>query len=187
MELSEEEKKLLSQYQILSSSIPNFANRIAVEIVPPIIFVGLGLYTGQILWFLILIAMLVFYNLQRVIRQYKNIVRLKSISEKTLGTLEEQIAEVRTTGKYRFDEMKKCFWGDAKVVIGISKISNAKYQSTYYEFDGNRINLEDEDSVLFEGDETTVIPSVIKSFNDKPELFMTFPIYYTNVTCKINS
>lgn len=70
--------------------MPSLVNRVAVEIVPPIIFVAIGIYTGQIIWFLVLITLMVIYNVQRVLRQYKNIVKLKSISKKTIGTVNEQ-------------------------------------------------------------------------------------------------
>lgn len=85
MNLSEEEKKLLTQYRVLSDSMPSLANRLALEIIPPIVFVSIGLYTGDLTWFLALVALMVTYNVQRVIRQYKNIVKLKSISQKALG------------------------------------------------------------------------------------------------------
>lgn len=87
MSLSDDEKKLLEQYQILSNSNPKFLNRLAVEIIPPIVFVCLGLYTGKIIWFLVLIVLMVTYNVQRVIHQNKNIEKLRSISIKTIGTV----------------------------------------------------------------------------------------------------
>lgn len=90
MEISEEEKKLLMQYQSLSDSIPNLINRIVIEVVPPALFVVIGLFTGDVIWFLIVIALMVIYNIQRVLRQYKNIVNLKSISQKTLGNISEE-------------------------------------------------------------------------------------------------
>lgn len=90
MEISEEEKKLLMQYQSLSDSIPNLINRIVIEVVPQALFVVIGLFTGDVIWFLIVIALMVIYNIQRVLRQYKNIVKLKSISKKTLGNISEE-------------------------------------------------------------------------------------------------
>jgi len=85
MELSKEERELLKQYQVLSDSIPRLVNRVAVEVVPPIIFVALGLCTGDAVWFVVVITLMVIYNVQRVLRQYKNIVKLKSISKKAIG------------------------------------------------------------------------------------------------------
>jgi len=90
MELSKEEVKLLKQYQTLSNSVPSLASRLAIEIVPAIIFVSLGLYFNQIIWFLVLIGMLVFYNVQRVIRQRKSIAKLRSISQKAIGNINER-------------------------------------------------------------------------------------------------
>lgn len=87
MKLSEEERELLKQYQRLSETMPGLINRLAVEIIPPIIFVSIGLYTGKIIWFLTLIMLMVVYNVQRVLRQYKNIVKLRSISVKTIGII----------------------------------------------------------------------------------------------------
>lgn len=84
--LSDDEKKLLAQYQVLSDSMPSLANRLAVEIIPAALFVAAGIYTDNIIWFLVLIATMVTYNLQRIIRQQKNITRLKSISQKTLDS-----------------------------------------------------------------------------------------------------
>lgn len=89
MEISEDEKELLKQYQSLSVTMPSLVNRLAIEVVPPIIFVAIGLYTGQVVWFVVLIVLMVIYNVQRILRQYKNIIKLKSISEKTIGTIDE--------------------------------------------------------------------------------------------------
>ncbi|UTA47572.1 hypothetical protein L1F30_15630 [Simiduia sp. 21SJ11W-1] len=87
MEISKEEKELLKQYQSLSDSMPSLASRVAIEVVPPAIFVAIGLFTGQVIWFLVVITLMVVYNVQRVLRQYKNIIKLKSISEKTIGSI----------------------------------------------------------------------------------------------------
>ena len=89
MELSEEEQKLLKQYQTLSTSLPSLANRVAIEVVPAIIFVSLGMYTEKIIWFVVLITLMVTYNVQRVLRQYKNIKKLNSISKKAIGNIDE--------------------------------------------------------------------------------------------------
>ncbi len=90
MALSEDEKELLVKYQNISESMPSLMNRLAIEVAPPAIFVGLGLYTGKVVWFLILIALMVLYNVQRVLRQHKNIVKLRSISNKTIGSTSER-------------------------------------------------------------------------------------------------
>ena len=90
MEITEEEKELLKQYQVLSTSMPNLANRVAIEVVPPVIFAAVGLVTGQVMWFLVVITLMVVYNVQRVFRQYKSIVKLKSIAEKTIGNVSKE-------------------------------------------------------------------------------------------------
>lgn len=90
MEISEEEKELLKQYQSLSDSMPSLANRLAIEVVPPALFVAIGIFTGQVIWFVVVIAFMVIYNVQRVLRQYKNIVKLKSISKKTIGNVSDE-------------------------------------------------------------------------------------------------
>ena len=90
MEFSEKEQKLLKQYQSLSTSMPSLTNRLAVEVIPPIVFVTIGIYTGKIIWFIVLVALMVLYNVQRVIRQHKNITMLNSISKKSIGDIDEE-------------------------------------------------------------------------------------------------
>ena len=89
MKLSREEKELLEQYKTLSDSMSSLTNRVAVEIVPPIVFVAIGLYTGKVFWFIVLISLMVAYNVQRVLRQYKNIEKLRSIAQKAICTTNE--------------------------------------------------------------------------------------------------
>tara|TARA_B100001109_G_C18812959_1_gene450603 strand:+ start:78 stop:269 length:192 start_codon:yes stop_codon:yes gene_type:complete len=62
---------------------------LAIEIVPPIVFVAIGFYTGSFTWFIVLIAIMVFYNIQRVIQQTKAIKLLNSISEKVVAETTE--------------------------------------------------------------------------------------------------
>jgi hypothetical protein len=83
--LTKEEKELLGQYQSLSTSVPSLAGRLAVEVVPALIFIGAWVYTGHALYLVVLIAALVGYNIHRILRQYKNLVTLRSISKKTIG------------------------------------------------------------------------------------------------------
>ena len=87
--LSLEEEALLKQYQTLSSSIPSLISRLAIEVVPPIAFLITWFLTEQVSYLIVLIAFMVFYNVQRVLRQYKNIVKLNSISKKTIGVVQE--------------------------------------------------------------------------------------------------
>ena len=86
-EISKEERDLLIQYQSLSKSMPSFSKRLAIEIVPPVIFVAAWSYTNNAIYLIVLILVMVFYNIQRVVRQYKNIASLKSISVKTIGEI----------------------------------------------------------------------------------------------------
>lgn len=90
MDISEEEKELLKQYQSLSKSMPSLLNRVAVEVVPPAVFVAIGWFTGEAIWFVVVIALMVIYNVQRVLRQYKNIAKLQSISEKAIGKIHRE-------------------------------------------------------------------------------------------------
>lgn len=90
MDITEKEKELLKQYQTLSDSIPSLVNRVAVEVMPPAFFVAIGLVTGQAIWYLVVITLMVVYNVQRVVRQYRNIVKLKSISEKMIGNVDKE-------------------------------------------------------------------------------------------------
>ena len=82
MNLSDEELQLLKKYQKFPASLLSQINRVAVEIIPPAIFVGIGLYTGKTKWFFILIILMVAYNVQRVIRQQKYLALLRSIADK---------------------------------------------------------------------------------------------------------
>lgn len=93
MQLKNEEKQLLEQYKTLSNSTLNIANRLAVEVVPPIVFVAIGIIRDEIIWFLLLITIMVFYNVQRVIRQQRNLKTLKSLSDKLLNEKDETSVE----------------------------------------------------------------------------------------------
>jgi hypothetical protein len=82
---TKEEKELLRQYQNLSTSVPSMAGRLAVEVIAASIFIGAWAYTGHALYLVVFIAALVGYNIQRILRQYKNLPKLRSISKKTIG------------------------------------------------------------------------------------------------------
>ena len=84
-ELTEDEKVLLKQYQTLSTSLPNLANRLAVEVVPAVVFVMMWFFTGNVTPLIILISLMVIYNVQRVLRQHKTYKKLHSISKKSIG------------------------------------------------------------------------------------------------------
>ena len=57
-------------------------NLLAVEIVPPALFVALWAWTGRVLFLVLLIAVLVFFNVLRVLRQRRTRALLASISNK---------------------------------------------------------------------------------------------------------
>ena len=60
----------------------HFVNLLAVEIVPPALFVALWAWTGRELFLLLLIAVLVIFNVLRVLRQRRTRALLASISSK---------------------------------------------------------------------------------------------------------
>ena len=81
-QLSSEEQALLRQYAHLSTSSASDLNRLAVEVIPPAVFVALWAYTGKALFLLLLIALLVTFNVWRVMRQRKTRAALQSIAQK---------------------------------------------------------------------------------------------------------
>ncbi|XZF15633.1 hypothetical protein ACTHGU_05810 [Chitinophagaceae bacterium MMS25-I14] len=99
--------------------------------------------------------------------------------------LEELIKQKKTIGNYIFDEQKQCFLGDAETELCISKVAEDKYKSVCYYFDGYEIFLEDKDVEYYDGNEETAKQKAIESFNRQPEMFMGYPILYTNVTCEL--
>jgi hypothetical protein len=60
---------LLTQYQRLPVGRWHFLNLLAVEVVPPALFVALWAWTGRELFLLLLVAVLVCLNVLRVLRQ----------------------------------------------------------------------------------------------------------------------
>ena len=88
--LTNEEKELLKQYQTLPISVPSVAGRLAVEVIPAAIFIGVWVYTGHALYLIVIIAALVGYNIQRILRQYGNLAKLRSISKKTIGEVADK-------------------------------------------------------------------------------------------------
>lgn len=80
--LSRHEQDLLTQYQRLPVGRWHFLNLLAVEIVPPALFVALWAWTGRALFLLLLVAVLVCLNVLRVLRQRRTRALLASISGK---------------------------------------------------------------------------------------------------------
>ncbi|MDR2298115.1 MAG: hypothetical protein LBE30_07210 [Comamonas sp.] len=60
---------MLTQYQRLPVGRWHFLNLLAVEVVPPALFVALWAWTGRELFLLLLVAVLVCLNVLRVLRQ----------------------------------------------------------------------------------------------------------------------
>ena len=79
--LNPTEQALLAQYQRLPTGRWHFLNLLAVEIVPPAVFVALWAFTGREL-FLLLIAVLVLFNVLRVLRQRRTRALLASMAGK---------------------------------------------------------------------------------------------------------
>lgn len=60
-----------------------------------------------------------------------------------------------------------------------------KYKSVCFYFDGHEIFLNDNDIEYYDGDEQTAKQKAIDSFNQQQEMFMGYPIIYTNVICEL--
>ncbi|MEN9353396.1 MAG: hypothetical protein RL318_721 [Fibrobacterota bacterium] len=84
-ELTSEEVGLLRSYSALPTNPSSHWNRLAVEIVPPLMFIGLWAFTGHATYLMFLILALVGYNVLRVSRQRRNIHILKSLATKLLA------------------------------------------------------------------------------------------------------
>lgn len=98
--------------------------------------------------------------------------------------LEYLINEAKTLGRYVFDEGKKCFFADAEVVLCFKEVEEGKYVSCEsYFFDGYEINISEEkaEKLVFYGEEEVVCERVKEYYNSEPEIFMNYPIIYTNV------
>ena len=82
MNFSEEELKLIEQYKKMPVGFKNRINIWAVEILPPILFVDVFIYTGKELYLLATILALVLFNVTRLARQNNTVKTLKSICQK---------------------------------------------------------------------------------------------------------
>lgn len=98
--------------------------------------------------------------------------------------LEKLISKKKTLGKYFFDEEKQIFTSDVEIELIIKKIDKNYYQGQYIYFDGYELWVGDK-TIFFEGNEEEATLKAILSYNEEPELFMGFPIIYTNVSCYI--
>jgi len=103
----------------------------------------------------------------------------------TKNELEALISQKKTIGIYLFDEEQQIFTSDVEIVLGIQKIEEKLYRAEYYFFDGYEAWLRDDQKLLFEGEEAQAKEKAVSSWNEKPEMFMEYPIIYTNVKCEI--
>ena len=82
MNFTEEEWKLIGQFQRLPIGFRKRLNLWAVEIVPPVLFIGIGVYTGRSTYFIGAICVLMLLNIVRLWRQNHTVRVLKSIALK---------------------------------------------------------------------------------------------------------
>ncbi|HEY4664579.1 MAG TPA: hypothetical protein VIG85_06310 [Comamonas sp.] len=82
--LTPSEIKALQQYQRLSASRTHWLHRWVVELLPPLIFVGLWAWTERSVILLALIAVLVFFNLLRVVQQRRTVEQLAGMAQKIM-------------------------------------------------------------------------------------------------------
>lgn len=83
--LNPQEIALLQQYQRLAHHRSHWRHRWAVEVVPPLLFVGLWAITGHTVFLLALIAVLVVFNLLRVLHQQRSAVHLGALADRLLA------------------------------------------------------------------------------------------------------
>lgn len=99
--------------------------------------------------------------------------------------LEKLISKKKTLGKYIFNKKLKIFTSDVEVALGIRKVSESLYKASYYFFDGYEVSVEDS-QLFFEGTPNQALQKAIDSWNESPEIFMGYPIIYTNINCVID-
>ncbi|MGD1842856.1 MAG: hypothetical protein ACFB0B_18460 [Thermonemataceae bacterium] len=100
--------------------------------------------------------------------------------------LEEAISQKKTLGKYFFDEATQAFFTDVEIVLVIKKVGKKLYKAQSYFFDGYEIWVE-EQKLFFEGDEAEAKEKAVSNWNKEPEMFMSYPIIYTNICCEVSS
>ncbi|MDD9749388.1 hypothetical protein [Escherichia albertii] len=98
--------------------------------------------------------------------------------------LEDKIKEKYTIGDYEFDEVNKCFWGDAEIELYLYEVDTDIWRSCdVWYFDGYENGLSDHETedLVFFGDKASVKSKVIEKFNENPQEFMGFKIIYRNI------
>ncbi|MEN7548797.1 hypothetical protein AAG747_12825 [Rapidithrix thailandica] len=101
--------------------------------------------------------------------------------------MEELISQKKTIGLYIFDEEKKIFTSDVEITLGIKKLKDGLYKAEYYFFDGYETGLSEDFQLYFEGNENEAKEKAILSWNEDAEIFMGYPIIYTNIYCEIEN
>jgi len=99
--------------------------------------------------------------------------------------LERLISEKKTLAIYIFDEEHKLFTSDVEINLVIKKIEKDLYKAVSYFFDGYEFWVEDKMELFFEGNEEKAMQKAIERWNNEPEIFMDYPIIYTNLTCEL--
>ena len=104
----------------------------------------------------------------------------------TKKELEAQIRKKKTLGTFVFDDKQKHFTTEVRICLVLQKQKEALYKAQRYFFDGYEIWLGEDAQILFEGNEEEAKTKAIKSWNEPPELFVGYPILYTQITCEID-
>lgn len=100
----------------------------------------------------------------------------------TKAELEALIKEERTLGNFVFDEESQRFTCDVEIVLVVKNDGPKKYRSLCYFFDGYEVSVEEKDRLTFEGEQDEVRAAVIASY--PADVFLNYPIVYTNVSCE---
>jgi len=90
MNLTEEEKKIISQYEKVPTKPMQRIGIWAVELVPPAIMIFIGFYRDKKIYLIAAIGTLVFFNVYRLFRQEKTVRILKSACSKIMASLGEK-------------------------------------------------------------------------------------------------
>ncbi len=98
--------------------------------------------------------------------------------------LEKLIQEKFKIGQFEFDEENKIFINKTEIELYICKISENKYYSKYYYYDGYEIYLAENEIEEFIGNEEICKIKAIESFNKNE--FMNYPILCSNIKCYVH-
>ena len=82
MKFTETEKQLIDQYADMPTAFSNRLNIWAVELIPPLVLIVLGIYLQHQYYLVAAICALVFFNVLRLYKQEPRLRMLKSLFEK---------------------------------------------------------------------------------------------------------